>query len=216
MKPDNFIKNHSYDLKSLSEEYRQNVIKYKKYGIGVSNIEIKDRIEFNLKYPGLIYTDFSKIADYCSNLYSKYFTDVYTPPRGYVGTSTVLVIGIAPGESKLSFSESTLLFGPSSKTLHNILNFNDGWYFTNVTKKPFVDNKYNDAQIALDIETLKRELRFFPGHRIIFLGKYEPFDCLIEELNLENYIKIKHPSYFSRVGGKGVEEEREKVIEFMK
>jgi hypothetical protein len=62
---------------------------------------------------------------------------------------------------------------------------------------------------------LSTELSFFKDQKIIFLGKYDVYDKLISRLKL-NAIKIRHPSYYSHRGFKGLEIEKSAVKEFVK
>ena len=96
-----------------------------------------------LKFPGIVYSDNNMFSKYSLKIYEPLYSTVFTPPRGYVDKSSVVVIGVAPGWSHLSFGEPNWLYGPSSKTLHEMLGFDYRWYITNVSKEPFFKNRYN-------------------------------------------------------------------------
>jgi len=215
--PDNIIKflfNHQYQLNKVTGKYKEYIIENKVNIFNISEYQQKEQLVFC--YPGLTYTEEEIIDRYCKYIHSLYPVNRCTLPRGYVDHSTNMVIGIAPGKSKLSFGESNWLFGPSSKILHEMLSFDYRWYFTNVSKESFSNNKYDESIICKYYSLILKELWFFNKSKIIFLGNYDIYDKLIYDLSLsDRSLKIKHPAYFTYRGKRGIDKEQAKIKEFV-
>ena len=209
-----FISRYQYNLNLISEEDKSFVLQNKSKRLHFSNVTDKQSV---IRYPGFVYTDDNYISDYYKSVYWSYVNS-YTPPRGFVGKESVMIIGIAPGYAPdKSFSESCWLYGPSSQVLHEILNIDYHWYFTNICKEPFVDNKYDIDAVKKYYPLVLNEFNFFKGHKKIFLGHYPVYDQLIRDLNLDSkeYIFIRHPSFFKRRGKSMLYQEKDKINNFI-
>lgn len=206
-----------YKLKDVSEKEKKFVLSHK--GIAVSISEFSEDVKKTLVLRGpCIFYESSQIAQkYIDEVYSN-FKDSFTPPRGFVGDNVCIICGIAPGYSKLSFSEPKWLYGPSSELLHKMLVFNWRWYFTNVCKEPFNENEYDDNKAREWASSLVMELLFFQKNvknsKLVFLGTY-PIYMKIKELILIPSISIYHPSYLLKSPSK-IQIEKNKLKEFLK
>lgn len=188
-----FLFQHQYDLKKVSEDEKKFVQDNKKTILAIPDDE-SIRPLLILKYPGLIFSDSTFVYKYSEKIYKPLYDTVMTPPRGYVDKSSILVVGIAPGFSVHSFGESNWQYGPSSKVLHELLNFDYRWYFTNVCKEYFFKNLYNETMVKQYYPDILKELQFFDGQRILFLGNYPIYKKLINDLETKAYLQIIHPS----------------------
>lgn len=210
----NYIFNHQYNLRKVSEEEKKFVKEHKRKSTTLSKtFEYKELLV--LKFPGIVYSDSVMFSKYSLKIYEPLYSTVFTPPRGYVDKSSTVVVGVAPGWSHLSFGEPNWLYGPSSRTLHEVLGFDYRWYITNVSKEPFFKNKYNKELVDRFYYDLLKELDFFKGHKIIFLGKYGIYDKIIKDLNIREYLKAYHPSYFGYKGKTELNRQIERIKEFV-
>jgi len=188
-----YIFQHQYDLTKVSDEDKLFVRNNKQTTFYLPNEE-DVRIPLVLKYPGIVHSNDTFVYKYMEKIYKPLYETVMTPPRGYVSKESIIIVGIAPGFSMSSFGESNWQYGPSSKTLHEMLSFDYKWYFTNVCKEYFFKNLYNVEMVKQYYPDIIKELQFFDGQRIIFLGSYPIYDKIIDGLELKNYIKVTHPS----------------------
>lgn len=214
---DKYIHAHQYKLDRVSAEEKEFVLTAKRNAVNMAEFNHLlngEKSLLVLKYPGIFYTDYNFFGDYLLNVYESY-QDVFTPPRGLVDKSSVIVVGINPGWSTKSFGESNWLYGPSSQRLHYLLDFEWHWYFTNIAKEPFEDNTYNEDIVRKYLPLFLEEAKFFEGQKFIFLGKYDVYGKAISKFKL-NHIKIRHPSYFLYKSQKDLELEKIRVIEFVK
>jgi uracil-DNA glycosylase family 4 len=133
-------------------------------------------------------------------LYHEVLSTMFTPPRGNL-TSGIVVCGIAPGVSDLSFGEPKWLLGPSSKILHKLL-IECGIYpyYTNVFKRPFINNRvaHTTSELSDALWLLEREFDCIHPKVLIFLGKYEEYAWISMAQRDSKIIVINHPSYVNR------------------
>jgi len=214
--PTDFIFQHEYNLKNLNQDYKLIVKKAKTISLVESYLHPDYHHAFNLLFPGFTYSDRLFFKTYIDTIYDPLIKKTTTPSRGYVGKDSILIIGIAPGDSEYSFGEPVMLFGPSSLRLHEMLSTGSHYYFTNVSKNAFKKNDLDKEQIEQQLPIIKKELLLFDGCKIIFLGKYEVYDYLIEKMLLTRVFKAKHPAYFIYKGNNGLIEERDRITEFVK
>jgi len=197
-----------YSLSKLSEEEWKYILDKKSKVHIYKDLDIKKYI----RYPGFVCNSEKQAKSYIEHIYHKYFTTVFTPPRGNISTDLqYIVVGFAPGYSDLSRGESNWLLGPSSKILIELfVKFNIFPYFTNVFKSPFKNNKINYTSELLDksISILIDEIDFLFNTttviNLIFLGSYKEYDEVIKRLDnpLLKINKIWHPSYILRDNSK--------------
>jgi hypothetical protein len=170
-----------------------------------------------LKFPGFIYGSKHLAERYKKEIYDKYYLEVFTPPRGFINYGVPIICGVAPGESRFSFGESVLLFGPSSEKLHRLLCFSNCWYFTNIVKEPFSNNNFDEKIVAKYLDSTIAELKFFDsaGSKFIFLGAYPTYDRVAKLAGLKSWIRIRHPSFFCYRGDGEMLVEQRKIREFI-
>ena len=126
---DEYFSNHQYDLRQVGLEEQQFVLSYKSV-----SIQITDPDFTVVKFPGLCYYDKDYARKYNDVVYNQLWKNAPVPPRGLLDSESVIVVGIAPGYSIHSFGEPNWLYGPSSKILHELLDFSNKWYFSNIAK----------------------------------------------------------------------------------
>ena len=209
-----FLFSHQYDLKKVSEEEKSFVKDNKKTLLLLPEDESL-RSLLILKYPGLVYTDNIMAYKYLEKIYNQLYSTVMTPPRGFIDKSSTIVIGIAPGFSMQSFGESNWQYGPSSKMLHELLSFDYRYYFTNVCKEYFFKNLYNEKMVKQYYPDILKELQFFEGQRILFLGSYPIYEKLINELEPKDYLQVIHPSATRYLRTSQIVELKEKIKNFI-
>jgi len=155
--------------------------------------EIKPNID-DIEYPGIF--GLKKHQKYFNN-----FKKFYTPPRGNL-FSKIVFIGYKPGTKfkHLYKCESAWLFGPSSKTLLDVLKEIKLFpYFTNLIKDESNLSLKEWTNILLDeLNFLKNEYDF---DRFVFLGNYKEYNDVFEKFNS---FKVYHPSYVRRFNKKEI------------
>lgn len=60
-----------------------------------------------------------------------------------------------------------------------------------------------------------REIAYFEGCKVIFLGQYGIYERIIEVLKLKNYINIYHPAYLRYSNKVDIESERIDLLNFL-
>lgn len=163
-------------------------------------IDDKPTIAYS-RFPGFV-TDDMYIAN-------KYYEHIYhgietcpTPPRGNISTDVkAMVVGLKPGSyfAYLSQAESSWLLGPSSEMLNRLMS-SAGIY-------PYYSNAFHDRDVdENNSEPLQiiKEIKFLHALNeeilIIFLGKYQIYDIIIDrirEFNIKT-LKIWQPAYLVR------------------
>lgn len=214
-----YIYSHEYRLNKLSSEYKSYVLNHIGSVLDVRGYSNNIKNILTNVYPGFTSEDFQRVDEYFNNVYDSQFNgrDKVISPRGYIGNDSIIIVGIAPGVSDLSYGESNLLHGPSSKLLHSMLTYDYRWYFTNVYKRPFPGNRYDEQTVFKDMFEFISELDFFgDSAKYVFLGNYSIFDGIIEEYRLKNYIRVFHPSYLLRTSHHVVEATAKRISEFSK
>jgi uracil-DNA glycosylase family 4 len=134
------------------------------------------------------------------NFYRQEFSSVFTPPRGNLNAD-IVVCGIAPGYSPYSFKEPKWLLGSSSKILHKLLIEHNVYpYFTNVFKKPFLNNeiRYVSEELLRAVDILYQEILLIAPKQVIFLGKYNEYSLISHRLTDTKVSSLNHPSYINR------------------
>lgn len=209
---------HSYDLSSLSWEYKKFVLDNVGKVLVLQPFNLVEKQVLCSLYSGFTTSDLSFSNKYFDDVYLPYYKDkVFASPRGYLGDDSILVVGIAPGESSLSYHEPNWLHGPSSKLLHSLLHFGYRWYFTNVCKQSFPGNEYNVDMIRGDQVRFDMEFGFFKNHKVIFLGNYDAYSNIINRHNLlpSQFLRIPHPSYLCRRSSKEVDDTLNMIVNFL-
>jgi hypothetical protein len=160
-------------------------------------------------YPGYMFSN-QEAADYYQENVYQYLSKYFTPPRGNVSNDLQFVVcGIKPGKclNELFVKESSWLYGPSSKVLHEFLKTLSIFpYFTNIYKYWNTEETDSIDEVANEITHLYHIIKNIyclqKGLRILCLGNYT------EYLSLANYFRstnmdivcqsIWHPSYIAR------------------
>lgn len=216
MNLDQYLLSKSYDLRRVSDDEKSFVLD--NIGERIPLLKEPDALR-NLvfKYPGFVSDDLGFYSRYMYKIF-KMYEDVYTPPRGYLAEDSIIIVGVSPGFSIFSFNEPNWLYGPSTKLLHKILEFDYKWYFTNATKEPFTRNIYNDSVIEKFYPDFFKEVYFFKNHKFIFLGDYDIYDRIIDkcELDKNKILRIYHPSYLMSRGDKIITDIRNEVESFVR
>lgn len=144
-------------------------------------------------FPGTYCNDENTFQKY-SKFYSKEFEDgIY--PRGNLD-SDVAVVGFAPGWVDRECRDAMWLLGPSSRLLRDSLG--KSVYFTNLKWTSFERNNYDEnTDFSSEIERLGRELQLLEFEKIIFLGKYSPYQEVAIPSGVQ-VLNVYHPSYLLR------------------
>lgn len=155
-----------------------------------------------LRFPGFVCDDKRLVDGYYDLIYSD-IERVFTPPRGNISSKCkLMIVGIKPGTFKVkpTNSECSWLLGPSSNILHKML--------MRVNTYPYFSNVFHDSsadEVNGDITQIQREIYYMHEIcntiKIIFLGKYEVYDRLINGICKKlkiSAIKVWHPSYLCR------------------
>jgi hypothetical protein len=209
---DDFLISHQYNLLKVSDSEKEFVKKNRTTFLDL--LDFSDCVNTVLRFPGFCFIDHDFLQSYFLKIYKPLYSNVFTPPRGFIDKSTIIIVGISPGDSLHSFSESAWEYGPSSKYLHHILNFSHFWYFSNICKEPFPQNHYNEQLIERNWKSAIKEFSFFKNHKFILLGNYPIYNDLIKEVDILKFLRIKHPSYFVYRGDSKIGETQESVRRF--
>lgn len=176
-------------------------------------------LEYVLRWPGFIFENNNDALNFYNNVYSKLIANVdklslnhFSSPRGAVTNHSIIVIGIAPGDSIFNYHYPCWLLGSTQYLINYVLKpFKLTAYFTNIFKTQFKNNviQYNKELLDISLENLMYELDFFSStkRQIMFLGSYKEFDIVKRLINEKydnfNFINIWHPSYIGRFVNSG-------------
>jgi hypothetical protein len=209
-----YLFSHQYDLKKVSDEEKE-FVKNNKRTVLLLPEDEAIRPLLVLRYPGLLFTNSTFVHKYMEKIFKPLCDNVMFQPRGYIDKSSIIVVGVAPSFTMHCFGESNWLYGQSSRTLHELLNFDYKWYFTNCVKEYFFKSLYNEKMIKESYPDILKELQFFSGQRIIFTGDFPIYDRLINDLEIGQYLKITHPSATKYLRTKQITELKEQIKGFV-